>query len=69
MEKTHKDLYSMGMSEEDGCIIFVKNGNQILCSLQREDSVRFAEKLLAWLPKGLRRDVKEDPIEADTVSH
>jgi hypothetical protein len=41
---------SVAMSEETGCIVIVRDGNRVVGSLTREQSVAFAEAIIHFVP-------------------
>lgn len=58
MKKTQfaKPEYSVAMSVETGCIVMVKKGPrgaEVIGSLSREDSLRFCQGLIEWIPEVL----------------
>lgn len=54
MKKAKKPAYSIAMSKDTGCIVMVRtNGTKatVIGSLTREDSLRFADGLIDWVPE------------------
>jgi hypothetical protein len=41
---------SVAMSHETGCLVMVRDGNRIVGSLTREQSVAFAESIIHFVP-------------------
>jgi hypothetical protein len=56
MAKHYPDRYIIAMSEEDGCLVMLKN-DVVVGSMTREQTIRFAQDTLAWevpIPKPLQ---------------
>ncbi len=41
---------SVAMSQETGCVVIVRDGNRVVGSLTREQSVAFAEAIIHFVP-------------------
>jgi hypothetical protein len=59
MKKTifNKPEFSVAMSFETGCVVFVRNEGEkqkIIGSLTREDSLKFAQGIINWVPESVR---------------
>ncbi len=67
MKKTEftKPEYSVAMSQDTGCIVMVeKRGDKVkvMGSLTHEDSLKFANDVLKWMPEALRGHRVAEPI-------
>jgi hypothetical protein len=59
MKKTvfDKPAYSVAMSQDTGCIVMVKTTGrkvEVMGSLTHEDSLKFAQGILDWIPEAVR---------------
>jgi hypothetical protein len=43
-------IYTVAMSQEDGCIVMIENGRHVVGSLTREQTIGFAQGCLEWKP-------------------
>lgn len=50
MAKNYPDRTELAMSDEDGCIVIIRNG-EVVGSVGREQTIKFAQDCLAWEPK------------------
>ena len=48
MAKHYPDRYAIAMSAEDGCMLVVRNGESVVGSVSREETIKFAQDVLAW---------------------
>ncbi len=51
LSKHYPDRFAIAMSDEDGCMLVVKNGDTVVGSVTREDTIKFAQDVLAWAEK------------------
>lgn len=50
MAKNYPDRTELAMSDEDGCIVIIRNG-EVVGSVDRVQTIKFAQDCLAWEPK------------------
>lgn len=50
MAKHYPDRTEIAMSDEDGCIVIIRNG-EVVGSVDREQTIKFCQDALAWEPR------------------
>ena len=48
------DRFTVAMSAEDGCLVMIRNGQEVVGSMDRAQSTRFAKGFLEWTPVAVR---------------
>jgi hypothetical protein len=54
MERTLKDSYTVGVDDVTGCAVIIRNNREVLGKLDRDQSVRFSQDIIDWMPPLMR---------------
>jgi hypothetical protein len=63
-KKVKKPQFSVAMSKDTGCVVMVRtNGTKatVIGALTREDSLKFADGLLDWVPEAALAETAPRP--------
>lgn len=54
MERTGQDTYTVATDDNTGRVVIVTNSAKVIGALSREDSVKFAQDVIEWIPPFMR---------------
>lgn len=63
MKRTHGESFTVGLDDNSGRVVIIRRNQEIIGNLSRDDSVRFAQDIIDWIP-GFMRPVAPKEAEA-----
>jgi len=61
MKRTHGESFTVGVDDLTGRVVIIRCNREVIGSLSRQDSVRFSQDVIEWMPPALRPvEAKED---------
>ena len=66
MQRTLGESFTVGVDDATGRVVIIRNNREIIGALGREDSVKFAQDVIEWIPAFMR--AKEETVVNGTPS-
>ena len=69
MKRTHGESFTVGLDDNSGRVVIIRRNQEIIGNLSREDSVRFAQDIIEWMPSFMRPvPSKEDEAKPSVIA-
>jgi hypothetical protein len=65
MKRTHGESFTVGLDDNSGRVVIIRNNREVIGSLSRDDSVKFGQDIIEWIPQFMR---PTKPKEAEAAS-